>query len=138
MLDLIAETPRHGYEIIKSIEDRVGGAYSPSPGVVYPTLTLLEEMGFATVQSTDGARKLYAITPDGTAHLETNRATLEAVHARMKQIGDGRDVHAPQIERAIENLRLALRLRLERGLKEGDSQVIADALDAAAKKIEQS
>jgi DNA-binding PadR family transcriptional regulator len=138
MLDLIAETPRHGYEIIKSIEDRVGGAYSPSPGVVYPTLTLLEEMGFATVQSTDGARKLYAITPDGKAHLETNRATLEAVRARMKQIGEGRNTHAPQIERAIENLRLALRLRLERGLKDGDGQAIADALDAAAKKIEQS
>ena len=138
MLDLIAEAPRHGYEIIKSIEDRVSGAYSPSPGVVYPTLTLLEEMGFATVASTDGARKLYAITPEGAAHLEINRATLDAVRARMKQIGDGRDAHAPQIERAVENLRTALRLRLERGLNDGDGQKIADALDSAAKKIEQS
>jgi DNA-binding PadR family transcriptional regulator len=138
MLDLIAEASRHGYEIIKSIEEKMSGAYSPSPGVVYPTLTLLEEMGFATVASTDGARKLYAITPEGKAHLETNRATLDAITSRMKQIGDGRDVTAPQIERAVENLRTALRLRLERGLKDGDGQAIADALDATAKKIEQS
>jgi DNA-binding PadR family transcriptional regulator len=142
MLELMTEAPRHGYEIIKSIEEKVGGAYSPSPGVVYPTLTLLEEMGFATVASTDGARKLYAITPEGKAHLDTNRATLDAIAQRMKQIGDGRDANAPQIERAVENLRTALRLRLERGLTDGDSQttvqIIADALDAAAKKIEQS
>jgi DNA-binding PadR family transcriptional regulator len=138
MLELIAQAPRHGYELIKSIEDKVAGAYSPSPGVVYPTLTLLEEMGFATVASTDGARKLYAITAEGQAHLDANRATLDAIAARMKQIGDGRDANAPQIERAVENLRTALRLRLERGLKDGDGQAIADALDAAAKKIEQS
>jgi DNA-binding PadR family transcriptional regulator len=146
MLALIAEAPRHGYEIIKSIEDKVGGAYSPSPGVVYPTLTLLEEMGLATVASTEGARKLYAITAEGKVHLDNGQATLDAVQARMKQIGDGRDATAPEIERAVENLRTALRLRLERGLKDSDgqttaqatAQAIADALDAAAKKIEQS
>jgi len=138
MLELIAEAPRHGYELIKSIEEKVGGAYSPSPGVIYPTLTLLEEMGFATVAASDGARKLYAITGEGKAHLDTNRVTLDAIAQRMKQIGDGRDANAPQIERAVQNLRMALRLRLERGLKDGDGQAIADALDAAAKKIEQS
>jgi len=143
MLDLIAEEPRHGYEIIKSIEERVGGAYSPSPGVIYPTLTLLEEMGFATVKTTDGARKLYAITPEGQTHLDENRATLDGVRARMSKIGEEQNANSPQIERAVENLRTALRLRLERGLKDGDgpettAQTIADALDAAAKKIEQS
>ena len=136
MLDLIAQAPRHGYELIKSIEDKVAGAYSPSPGVIYPTLTLLEEMGFATVAASEGARKLYAITPEGQAHLDANRATLDAIAQRMKRIGDGRDANAPQIERAVENLRTALRLRLERGLNEGDGQKIADALDSAAKAIE--
>ncbi len=136
MLNLIAEVPRHGYESIKLIEDKTGGAYSPSPGIVYPTLTLLEEMGFATVAASEGARKLYAITAEGKAHLDANRATLDAIAQRMKQIGDGRDVNAPQIERAVENLRTALRLRLERGLNEGDGQKIADALDSAAKAIE--
>jgi DNA-binding PadR family transcriptional regulator len=142
MLDLIAEAPRHGYEIIKSIEEKVGGAYSPSPGVVYPTLTLLEEMGLTTVKTTDGARKLYAITPDGQAHLDENRATLDGVRARISKIGEERDANSPHIERAVENLRTALRLRLERGLKDDAAQTtaraIADALDAAAKKIEQS
>src|SRR5215470_19747201 len=57
ILSLIAEKPRHGYEIIKAIEDQVGGAYSPSPGVIYPTLTLLEELGYVTVQASDGAKK---------------------------------------------------------------------------------
>lgn len=136
MLDLIAGAPRHGYELIKSIEEKVGGAYSPSPGVIYPTLTLLEEMGFATVAASEGGRKLYAITPEGQAHLDANRATLDAIAARMKRIGDGRAAHAPQIERAVENLRTALRLRLERGLNAGDGQKIADALDSAAKAIE--
>lgn len=138
VLDLIAAQPRHGYEIIKSVEDTVGGAYSPSPGVIYPTLTLLEEMGFAEVKSTDGARKLYALTPDGQAHLDANRAALDAAHARLARIAATQGATAPQIERAVENLKTALRLRLERGLNEGDGQKIADALDAAAKTIELS
>ena len=66
VLKLIAEKPRYGYEVIKEIEERLGGAYSPSPGVVYPTLTLLEELGYATVSSAEGNKKLYAITPEGT------------------------------------------------------------------------
>lgn len=142
VLDLIATSPRHGYEIIKSIEETVGGAYSPSPGVIYPTLTLLEEMGFAEVKSTDGARKLYAVTSEGQAHLDANRANLDAARARLARIAEKQSAASPQIERAIENLRTALRLRLERGLTDGDgqttAQAIADALDAAAKKIEQS
>lgn len=138
MLSLIAETPRHGYELIKQVEDMVGGAYSPSPGVVYPTLTLLEEMGLATVASTDGARKAYAITEDGKAYLATHGADLDEAKGRMARISARNTAGSPQIERAIENLRIALRLRLERGLNEGDSQKIADALDSAVKAIELS
>jgi DNA-binding PadR family transcriptional regulator len=138
MLGLIGEAPRHGYELIKQIEEMVGGAYSPSPGVVYPTLTMLEDLGLATVSPTDGTRKAYAITPEGQAHLESHRAELDQARARMARISERAGAPAPQIERAIENLRTALRLRLERGLRDGESLVIADALDAAAKKIEQS
>src|SRR5258705_8305494 len=72
VLNLISERPRHGYEIIKEIEDRVSGTYSPSPGVIYPTLTMLEEIGHATVAESDG-KKLYAITAEGTAYLAANR-----------------------------------------------------------------
>src|ERR1700756_1136866 len=73
VLALIEEKPRHGYEIIKAIEDRSAGTYSPSPGVIYPTLTLLEEIGHATVTEAAG-KNLYAITPDRAAGLRRRSA----------------------------------------------------------------
>jgi DNA-binding PadR family transcriptional regulator len=86
-LALIAEQPRHGYEIIKLLEDKTAGWYSPSPGIVYPTLTYLEEAGYVTAQA-EGAKKLYAITEEGRAHLEENRAFVDAVLERMSAIGE--------------------------------------------------
>src|SRR5690606_1071732 len=68
ILALIAEKPRYGYEVIKAIEEQLGGAYSPSPGVVYPTLILLGETGLATVSEAEGNKKLYAVTAAGEAH----------------------------------------------------------------------
>ena len=65
ILALIAEKPRHGYELIKDIEERLGGAYAPSPGVVYPMLTMLEELGQVSLESAEGGKKLYAITDAG-------------------------------------------------------------------------
>lgn len=140
VLKLISEKPSHGYEIIKAIEDRLGGAYAPSPGVIYPTLTLLEEMGAIRVQETDGPRKLYAITSDGEALLRQNAAAVEAIFGRMADInarhGGG---PAPQIVRAMENLRTALRLRLFRGpLNAEQLAEISKILDAAAKAVEES
>jgi DNA-binding PadR family transcriptional regulator len=140
LLALIAEAPRHGYEIIKAIEDRLGGSYSPSPGVIYPTLTLINELGYATVSETGGGRKLYTITEEGRAHLAENKPTVDAVFARMERasasMAGGR---APQVVRAIENMKTALRLRLSRGpLGEDEAQAIADALDAAARAIERA
>src|SRR3954471_11563007 len=77
ILHLIAEKPRHGYEIIKAIEEQVAGAYSPSPGVIYPTLTLLDELGYVTVAASgEDGKKLHAITRQGEAFLEANRPTL--------------------------------------------------------------
>jgi DNA-binding PadR family transcriptional regulator len=86
-LALIAEQPRHGYEIIKLLEDKTAGWYSPSPGIVYPTLTYLEEAGYVTVQA-EGAKKLYTITGEGRAYLEENRAFVDAVLERLAAIGD--------------------------------------------------
>jgi DNA-binding PadR family transcriptional regulator len=140
ILKLISEKPSHGYEIIKAIEDRLGGAYSPSPGIVYPALTLLEEQGLIRVETTDGPRKLYAITPEGETELERNRALADEIFARIAAInarhGGG---PAPQIVRAMENLKLALRLRLSQGPL-GAEQVarIANLLDEAAKSVEGS
>lgn len=86
-LALIAEQPRHGYEIIKVLEEKTAGWYSPSPGMVYPTLTYLEEVGYVTAQA-EGAKKLYTITEEGKAHLEENRDFVDAVLERLTAFGD--------------------------------------------------
>src|SRR5580658_10131447 len=85
LLKLIAEKPRHGYELIKAVEDSVGGAYSPSPGVVYPTLSLLEDLGYSQVSEAEGGKKLFTITAEGTAFLETQAPALAQLAARMEQ-----------------------------------------------------
>src|SRR6266702_625383 len=86
-LALIAEQPRHGYDIIKVLEEKTAGWYSPSPGIVYPTLTYLEEAGYVTGQA-EGARKLYTITDEGRAHLASNRDFVDAVLERLAAIGE--------------------------------------------------
>jgi len=139
VLAMIAEKPRHGYEVIKSIEARVAGAYSPSPGTIYPALTLLEEQGYVRVEASEGSRKLFAITPEGSAYLAANEAQIQHMLARMDEVRTRRaDAPAPVV-RAMENLKLALRLRLERGpLSAAEAQAVAEALDQAAVAIERS
>ena len=137
ILQQIAEKPSHGYEIIKSIQERLGGTYAPSPGVVYPMLTMLEEMGHATVVS-EGARKLYTITEEGSKSLAENKPMVEAIFARMDRTRSeqGND-RAPQIERAVENFRMALRMK-KGPLTTEQVHAITDIIDAAAKQIERA
>src|SRR5207244_12984158 len=85
-LALLAEKPSHGYEIIKALEERSGGFYAPSPGMVYPALTYLEELGYASVE-VDGTKKLYQITDEGRRHLDERRAFAEAIFAQLRWIG---------------------------------------------------
>lgn len=137
ILALIAEKPSHGYELIKAIEEKLGGGYSPSPGVVYPTLTLLEEMGYASVEAQDGGKKLYTITDAGRAFLSENQKVVDAIFSRMDEAGSRGGRFSPQIMRAMENLKTALRYRLAAGaLSETDVQDIAAALDQAALAVE--
>ena len=138
MLKLIAEKPSHGYELIKDIEERLGGAYSPSPGVVYPTLTLLEDLGYISAAAVDGAKKAYAITDEGTKALADNHAAVEALFARIAGVAARADRgRSPQILRAMSNLHVALRLRMERGdVTTSTIAAIADTLDEAARTIE--
>jgi DNA-binding PadR family transcriptional regulator len=141
VLHLIAEKPRHGYEIIKAIEESVGGTYSPSPGVIYPTLTLLEELGYVTVTTeADGGKKLHTITPQGQTYLDANRPALDALLARMAEANATQPGEpAPQILRAMENLKFALRLRLSRtALNQAQTEAVAAALDTAARTVEQT
>lgn len=138
VLGLIAEKPRHGYEVIKAIEEALGGQYSPSPGVVYPTLTLLEELGQVAIQPGDDSRKLYAVTETGRDFLAANRGAVDALFARMaqarEQFGGG---PPPQIFRAMENLKMALRLKLHGAARSEDLiRKAAAAIDSAALAIE--
>jgi DNA-binding PadR family transcriptional regulator len=90
ILGLLAEKPRHGYEIIKTLDERSKGFYIPSPGMVYPALTYLEEIGHATVE-VDGARKLYHITDAGKEHLDSNRSMVDALFAQFGRVGERMD-----------------------------------------------
>jgi DNA-binding PadR family transcriptional regulator len=139
-LKLIEEKPRHGYDIIKAVEESLGGAYAPSPGVVYPTLALLEDEGHVALSAEEGGKKLYAITAAGRAFLSDNADAIAAVMRRLEaaraRFGGG---PPPQIVRAMENLRFALRLRMERGGLSAEQIVeIAAALDRAAAEVEKS
>jgi DNA-binding PadR family transcriptional regulator len=136
ILALIAEKPRYGYEIIKELGERVGGDYSPSPGVVYPTLTMLEEMGYAQASQDPQGRKVYGLTPEGEKVLADNKAQIDAIFARFGD-SDSRFAGFISVKRAMLNLRSALQLRLRgRDSTPEQIQAIVDALDAAAKAIE--
>jgi len=141
LLAMIAPRPSHGYELIKAIEERFGGSYTPSPGVIYPTLAWLDDMGYARIEAEEGSRKRFAITAEGEAFLAANRAAADELLARAgasEGEGRGRGVPAPVV-RAMENLKLALRLRFKRGdLDETAADSIAAALDAAARTVEKS
>jgi DNA-binding PadR family transcriptional regulator len=139
ILQQIAEKPSYGYEIMKAIEEKLAGAYSPSPGVIYPTLTLLEEEGLAIVSSTEGNRKLYVATEQGKEYLKANRVQLKAIFGRIEEAGKafGRG-RSPQVKRAIMNLKFALKMRLGRGeLNAEQVSKIAEAIDAAARTIDE-
>jgi DNA-binding PadR family transcriptional regulator len=139
LLSMIAAKPAHGYDLIKALEERMGGGYSPSPGVIYPTLTMLEEQGFAAVTAEDG-KKQYQATDEGRAFLTANQASLDAIQGRIDRIARERAVVPdPRIIRAIENLRTALRLRVAGGpIPDEQVRVIAAAIDAAAAEAERA
>jgi DNA-binding PadR family transcriptional regulator len=137
LLKLIADKPRHGYDLIRAIEELTGGAYAPSPGIVYPTLTLLSEMGLIDEQLAEGARKRFAITPEGTAHLAEHAADIAALLARLEGLGAMRErTGAVPVRRAMHNLRSVLIHRLGEGLDKDKLHEAVALIDEAARKIE--
>ncbi len=138
ILSYIAEKPAHGYEIMKGIGEQMGGAYAPSAGVIYPTLSQLEDEGLATVVA-EGGKKLYTITDAGRKELEANKARIDELLGRIRQMGEAfGSGRAPQIMRAIHNFKLALKLRFGQGdLTPEQIQKIATIIDAAAREVEQ-
>jgi DNA-binding PadR family transcriptional regulator len=139
ILKLISEAPRHGYEIIKEIEEKVGGAYSPSPGVIYPTLTLLEELGYVTAESADGGKKLHRITEAGEAELADKKAVVDGIFARMAELHERYEGPSPRIFRAMQNLGNAIGTRMRAGPVSGDQlDALVAAIDEAARKVEKA
>jgi DNA-binding PadR family transcriptional regulator len=137
ILALVSEKPRHGYEIIKVLSERVDSDYSPSPGVVYPTLTLLEGIGYASVTQDPAGRKLYTLTPEGEAFLASNKPQVDVIFARLDHGNENRFGGADLVLRAMLSLKAAVRLRVRgRSATPEQIQAIADALDAATKTIE--
>jgi DNA-binding PadR family transcriptional regulator len=138
LLKLIADTPRHGYDLIRAIEELTGGEYAPSPGVVYPTLTLLQDMGFIEESPVEGARKPFQVTDEGRAHLEEKSDKVEDLLERLSGFAPNRAHQAgPAIGRAIKNLMTALSHRVSRdGFDEDLLHEIAAILDEAAQRIE--
>ena len=147
ILAQLAEKPAHGYEIIKAIDERSAGFYAPSPGMVYPALTYLEEIGYASVEA-EGTRKRYAITPEGRAHLERHRertdtilAQLHWLASKMEHVREAfggergrRDAMTPELDEARARLRALLARKL--GSPEDEQQRIAEILRRAAEEIQ--
>jgi DNA-binding PadR family transcriptional regulator len=143
-LALIAEAPRHGYEIIKLLEEKTADWYSPSPGIIYPTLTYLEEAGYVTA-SAEGSKKLYTITEEGSAYLNANREIVDAVLDRLSAFGERvnhwrrhvrgergdrgeRGSLPPLTEAALDHLRETISKRLE-----GDADAEAHLVEILAR-----
>lgn len=137
-LYLLAQKPGHGYDLIKSLGELVGGDYSPSPGTIYPTLTMLEDLGWLTSAQDSNGRKIYEISNDGKAQLEAEKENIERILAHLghcRARANARRV--PEIVRAMENLKLALRMRF--GDSSPDLAVtrrVAEIIDRAATEIE--
>src|SRR5215218_6883977 len=138
LLKLIADQSRHGYELIRAIEDLTGGFYAPSPGVVYPTLTMLQEMGQIEEAASGGARKAFAVTADGTALLAEKKEEVAALFARLAELATARErSDGGPIRRAMQNLKMVLIARLESGETKTETlHQVASILDDAAQKIE--
>lgn len=140
LLKLVADQPRHGYQLIKAIEELTEGDYAPSPGVVYPTLTLLDDMGLIAEKQSPDAKKVFEATDDGRAHLAENEAEVAELIERLEGHGKkSRHGKRPEIGRAIGNLMTALRNRVAHdGWNEALLEEVIDILDDAAQRIERA
>lgn len=132
LLKLIWEEPRHGYELIKAIEGLSGGAYAPSPGMVYPTLTMLADVG-EVEEAPDGSRKRFTITEAGSKALHDEADAVTAALARLEDLARiNARADAPPVRRAMRNLQTALGARLSRASGEDEAVLHALQLDIAA------
>jgi DNA-binding PadR family transcriptional regulator len=138
ILQLVAEKPRHGYEIIKELEERSGGAYAPSAGTIYPTLALIEDLGYASVTIEDSGKKVYAITDEGRRYLEENKGAVDDIFERIADIGSS-FMSGPMMEVNKAFGRVARATYATVPWQSSDKSVagkVREILDEAAKRIE--
>jgi DNA-binding PadR family transcriptional regulator len=136
LLALVAEKPSHGYDLIKAVEQKFGGGYSPSPGSVYPTLTLLEDLGHIRASTSEGSKRLFEITDEGRAFLAENQTIIDGIMARVALAARAMSgsIPPPQIHQAMHTLRAAL--LLHRGEWTGEeADRVREILELAAEAI---
>jgi len=139
ILKLLSEEPSYGYQLMKKMEERLAGGYSPSAGVIYPTLTLLEEEGLASASTSPDNKKVYTVTPVGLQFLEENKQRLEELFARLDEARGGFERgRSPELMKAFMNLRGAVMARVFRGNVTAEQiKKITEAINAAAKAIDE-
>lgn len=138
ILKLLSEQPSYGYQLIKTMENRLAGGYTPSAGVIYPTLTMLEEEGLATA-SLENNKKVYSVTPEGLKYLEENKRRVEGLFERLEEAGrEFQRGRSPEIMKAFHNLRGAVVARVSRETVTAEQiSKISEAINAAAKAIDE-
>ena len=139
ILQMLDEKPRHGYEIIKELEDRCAGAYSPSPGTVYPTLTMLEDLGYATARTEESGKKIYEITAEGKAYLSENKSTVDDIFDRIAEFGSSFLGDAmKEVHMAFKKVAVATYSNASRNPRDTEKlRGLREVLDRAAKDIEE-
>lgn len=138
LLHLVSQEPRHGYDLIQQIEELTGGHYAPSPGIVYPTLTLMADMDLIDEKVDDSGKKIYSITDSGTTLLAEEEKHVADILARLESIAQmDQAVDGASIRRAVGNLKSAIRIRLADEEKGSEKILdVAAIIDEAASKIE--
>jgi DNA-binding PadR family transcriptional regulator len=139
ILQQLAEEPSYGYQLIKKLEERMAGGYRPSAGVIYPTLTMLEEQGLTSATTNEAGKKVYAVADEGRALLEQNKERLAELESLMSAAGRGfKRGRSPQLMQAFMNLRQAVGAKVQRdNLSEEQTAKIAETINAAAKAIDE-
>lgn len=114
MLHLLSEQPGSGYDVIRAVETRTGGRYTPSAGIVYPTLTLLQDLGHVSLEGSESSRNTYKVTASGSAYLTAYAPTLARLLAKMQEAQTNEDVVPDEVRAAVSDLKAAIRFRLRR------------------------
>jgi DNA-binding PadR family transcriptional regulator len=139
ILDILTRNASHGYELIKAIENMTQGNYTPSPGVIYPTLDYLQDQTYITITEEENGRKRIAITAAGQQWVDENQEQLAQIQARIKARSVGFQLRKnPQMKRALDNFKAVLDLKVNQGeLSDAQLKQIIGVIDRAALEISQ-